>query len=409
MSFPRRRESKLNILYNNVINSLDPRLHGDDRTTRMKKIIIIIAGILLAIGVFYFLKTNLFENKEASKLAVKPKQEKTAYNFLLLGYGGGAHEGTYLTDTIMAVNVDTKTKKITLFSIPRDLWVPLPTKSGADFHTKINALYQLELFPKDYPDLKQIKAKTIISKITGLPIDGYVSVNFEGFTKAINILGGIDVEVKKSFTDPEYPIDGKEKELCDKDTEELFKKAEPFITPGFNPDERNQQFKDNPKLEDFVKNATDSPELAFPCRYEKLEFKKGPNHMDGTTALKFARSRHSPDDGDDFNRAIRQQLVIESIKDKVISLGFIPKIIPLMNEFKKDVKTDIGLDIIKKLIGQTDKIKEYGITTFVLTDENVLKNAVSDDKQYILIPREGIDNWKGIQKIINASSSAALK
>ena len=51
--------------------------------------------------------------------------------------------------------------------------------------------------------------------------------------------------------------------------------------------------------------------------------------------LKFARSRHSPDDGDDFNRAIRQQLVIESIKDKVISLGFIPKIIPLMNEFKK--------------------------------------------------------------------------
>ena len=47
--------------------------------------------------------------------------------------------------------------------------------------------------------------------------------------------------------------------------------------------------------------------------------------MDGTTALKFARSRHSPDDGDDFNRAIRQQLVIESIKDKVISLGFIPQ------------------------------------------------------------------------------------
>ena len=79
-------------------------------------------------------------------------------------------------------------------------------------------------------------------------------------------------------------------------------------------------------------------------------------------------------------------------------MALFPKIIPLMNEFKKDVKTDIGLDIIKKLIGQTDKIKEYGITTFVLTDENVLKNAVSDDKQYILIPREGIDNWKGIQK-----------
>ena len=374
----------------------------------MKKIIIIIVAIFLAFGTFYFLRTSQFSKKTNNTPSSKPKLEQTVYNFLLLGYGGGVHEGTYLTDTIMVAHVDTKIKKVTLFSIPRDLWVKLPTKSGADFHTKINSLYQLELFPKDYPDLKQMQVKTIISKITGLPIDGYVSVNFEGFTKAIDILGGIDIDVKRSFTDPEYPITGKEKELCDKDTEELFKKAEPFITPGFNPDERNMQFKDNPKLEEFVKNATDSPELAFPCRYEKLEFDKGLVHLDGATALKFARSRHAPEDGGDFNRAIRQQQVIEGIKDKVISFGFIPKIIPLMDEFKKDVKTDINSDIIKKLIGQADKTKEYQVSTFVLTDQNVLKNAVSDDKQYILIPREGIDNWFGIQKII-ASSAAILK
>ena len=375
----------------------------------MKKLIIIILGILLAFGAFYFLKTSRFYNTTNTAPLTKLKQEKTAYNFLLLGYGGGVHEGAYLTDTVMVVRIDTKIKQLTLFSIPRDLWVRLPTKSGVDFHTKINAVYQLELFPKDYPDLKQVMTKMIISQITGLPIDGYVSVNFEGFTKAVDILGGIDVEVKRSFTDPEYPIEGKEKELCDKDTEELFKKAEPFITPGFNPDERDQQFKDNPKLEEFVKNATDSPELAFPCRYEKLEFKTGLSHMDGVTALKFVRSRHSPDDGGDFNRVLRQQQVIEAIKDKVINLGFIPKIIPLMDEFRKDVKTDIGLDIIKKFIGQADKSGEYKITSFVLTDQNVLKNAISDDKQYILIPREGIDNWSGIQKIINTSSSAALK
>lgn len=374
----------------------------------MKKISIIIVGIFLAFGVFYFLK-DLNLNKKTGSPVVKPKVEKTIYNFLLLGYGGGVHEGTYLTDTIMVAHLDIKTKKATLFSIPRDLWVRLPTKSGADFHTKVNAVYQHELFPKDYPDLKKISTKNVISQITGLPLDGFVSVNFEGFTKAIDILGGIDVEVQKSFTDPEYPITGKEKELCDKDTEELFKKAEPFITPGFNPDERNQQFKDNPKLEEFVKNASSSPELAFPCRYEKLEFKAGINHMDGINALKFARSRHSPDDGGDFNRALRQQLVIEGVKNKVINLGFFSKIIPLMNEFKKDVKTDIGLDIIKKFVSQADRSKEYKITTFVLTDENVLKNAVSDDKQFILIPREGIDNWKNIQKVITASTSAILK
>jgi LCP family protein required for cell wall assembly len=375
----------------------------------MKKFFIIIVGILLAFGAFYYSKNLQLFNKTQTKNQITPKPEKTVFNFLLLGYGGGIHEGTYLTDTIMVLNIDTKAKKTTIFSIPRDLWVGLPTKSGADFHTKINALYQLELFPKDYPDLKKLSTKAIISKVTGLPIDGYVSVNFAGFTKAIDILGGIDVEIKRSFTDPEYPIEGKEKELCDKDTEDLFKKAEPFITPGFNPEERDRQFKDNPKLEEFVKNATDSPELAFPCRYEKLEFKKGPTHLDGATALKFARSRHAPEDGGDFNRAIRQQQVIEAVKDKVINIGFVSKIIPLMDEFKKDVKTDIGMDIIKKFIGQADKSKGYKITSFVLTDQNVFKNAVSDDGQYILIPNEGMDNWTGIQKIITSSSSAELK
>ena len=386
----------------------------------MKKILIIIVAIIFAFGVFYYLKNFQFNNGAQTKSLIKPKQEKTVYNFLLLGYGGGNHDGTYLTDTIMIANIDIKVKKVTLFSIPRDLWVRLPTKSGADFHTKINAVYQLELFPKDFPDLKQTSAKITISQITGLPIDGYVSVNFQGFIKAVDILGGIDVEVRRSFTDPEYPIEGKEKELCDKDTEELFKKAEPFITPGFNPEERDRQFKDNPKLEEFVKNASSSPELAFPCRYEKLEFKQGLTHMDGSTALKFSRSRHSPEDGGDFNRALRQQQVIEAVKNKVISLGFIPKIIPLMDEFKRDVKTDIGMDIIKKFIGQADKSREFKITSFVLTDKNVFKNATSDDGQFILIPNEGMDNWKGIQIIIKnmieaitpaptATSSAVLK
>jgi LCP family protein required for cell wall assembly len=371
----------------------------------MKKITIIIVSIFLAFLVFYFLKNNHLFNKKNSPILTKPKPEKTIYSFLLLGYGGGVHDGTYLTDTMMVVRLDTKTKNITLFSIPRDLWVKLPTKSGADFHTKINAVYQLELFPDDFPDLKKISTKTVLSQITGLSIDGYVSINFAGFTKAIDILGGIDVDVKKPFTDTQYPIDGKEKDLCDKETEDLFKKAEPFTAPGFNPEQRDQLFKDEPKFEEFMKNATISPELAFPCRYEKLDFKSGINHMDGKTALKFARSRHSLDDGGDFNRALRQQQLIEAIKNKIINIGFIPKIIPLMDEFKKDVKTDIDLDVIKKFIGEADNLKEYKITTFVLTDQNVLENAVSDDKQYILIPRDGIDNWSGIKQMVSSASA----
>jgi len=386
----------------------------------MKKIAIIIIAIILSLGLFNFLKNPNFFNKSSGKSLIKLVPEKTSYNFLLLGYGGGNHDGTYLTDTIMIAHVNIKSKKVNLISIPRDLWVKLPTKSGEDFHTKINAVYQLELFPKDFPDLKPVSTKKILSEVSGLPIDGYLSVNFAGFTKSVDILGGIDVEVLKSFTDSEYPIDGKEKELCGQDTEALFKKAEPFITPGYNPEDRIRQFKDDSKLEEFVKNATESPELAFPCRYEKLEFQKGITHIDGKTALKYARSRHSQTEGGDFNRANRQQQVILAIKNKVLSLGFLTKIIPLMQEYKNDVKTDISLDIVQKLISQADKTSDFKIITFVINDENVLKDAISDDKQFILIPEEGIDNWLGIHKAIlntingatltpSASSSANLK
>lgn len=386
----------------------------------MKKLIIILFAIILAGGVFFTLKQLISKNNNND--IQKPAPAQTSFNFLLLGYGGGTHEGTYLTDTMMLAHVDTKTKKATLFSIPRDLWVRLPTKSGADFHIKINAVYQLELgdlgdVSKVYPDLDQSHfgkaddanfVKYILTQITNLPIDGYVGVDFSGFTKAVDILGGIDVNIEKSFTDTQYPIDGKEKDLCDKNTEELFKKAEPYITPPFDPAERLKKFKEDPKIEEFVKNATDSPELAYPCRYEKLEFKKGVAHMDGTTALKYARSRHSEINGGDFNRARRQQQIIEAVKSKVLSLGIVTKIPELINEFKQDVKTDISSDLITKFISLANTVNQYKITTYVLSDENVLQDAVSDDRQFILIPKEGLDKWNGIQKEI-ASLSGKLK
>ena len=354
---------------------------------------------------------NKNAKKKTSTATVKRVQNKTAYNFVLLGYGGGAHEGTYLTDTMMLVHININTKQVVLFSIPRDTWVKLPTKSGSSFHIKINAVYQLGLFPKTYPDVKingENPIKNAVFQISGLPIDGYVAVNFEGFIKAIDILGGVDVTVAKSFTDSEYPIDGKEKDLCDKDTEDLFNKAQVFLTPGFNPEQRDQQFKDEPKLEEFIKNATDSPELAFPCRYEKLEFQKGIIHMDGTTALKYARSRHSSTDGGDFNRARRQQEIIEDVKNKVLSIGVITKIIPLINEVKKNVETDIDSQTITKLLSQINKIKEYTIKTFLISTDNLLMEDISNDGQYILIPKKGIDNWSETKQLI-ASQSAIIK
>lgn len=350
----------------------------------MKKGLLIFAGIIAGIVLFFLVKLNQFYRD-----IYTPKQnnghiqlEKTSYNFLFLGYGGEGHDGPYLTDTIMVVSVDLKNNKVTQISIPRDTWLKLETASGEDFHTKVNTLYEIYLFPKDFPDVKNPKKVIFegIKQITGLTIDNYVSVDFAGFTSMVDILGGVDIEVQNAFDDPEYPLEGHEKDLCGKQESDL------------------------PELE---KIATQSPKLAFPCRYEDLHFDAGIQHMDGTLALKFVRSRRSPQDGGDFARARRQQLFLEAVKAKVLSIGIVTKIIPLLDELKIHVKTDIPFELSRKFATEITDAGKYKISHIVLSDRDYLDNSMSSSGQFVLIPKEGIDNWSNIHKIIKNALSVA--
>jgi polyisoprenyl-teichoic acid--peptidoglycan teichoic acid transferase len=311
----------------------------------------------------------------------KIEPPKTSYNIVLLGYGGGQHEGTYLTDTIIVAHIDLEKKKAVLVSIPRDAWIQLPTQSKEIFHTKINTAYQLALNPEDYPDLdtsyiEENPAGFVnygIKQITGLTVDAYVAIDFQGFVKVIDELGGIDVVVDKSFEDPEYPVEGKENDTCGKQDKEL---------------------------EEALKIATQDARLAFPCRYENLKFASGPAHLSGEQALKFARSRHSLQDGGDFARANRQQKVIEAVKQKVLSIGFIPKILPLMEQLQNHIRTDIDPQLISKFLSLATKSNEFSITRVILSNDNYLTDAFSDQGQYILISKDGEDKWNSIHKAI---------
>ena len=93
----------------------------------MKKLFIILAGIIAAGVIFYALKINNFYQKIytpiSNKLSTKPKPEKTRFSLLLLGYAGSNHAGTYLTDTLIIMHFDTKKKRALMLSLPRDLWV----------------------------------------------------------------------------------------------------------------------------------------------------------------------------------------------------------------------------------------------------------------------------------------------
>ena len=72
-------------------------------------------------------------------------------SFLLMGYGGGGHEGGKLTDTMMVVYVQPKLQQIDLISIPRDLWVSFPVNGETESYWKINAAYALGSDDRNYP------------------------------------------------------------------------------------------------------------------------------------------------------------------------------------------------------------------------------------------------------------------
>lgn len=373
--------------------------------------------LLFLIFKFYSFYQNVKIDTPKSGQAVAPKEEKTTYTILLTGYGGEGHDGSYLTDTLMLASIDMKKKNVVLFSIPRDLWITFPTDDPEDvYYSKINSVYQAGLFPDTYPFLPEkyigeenapALIKEVVKDVTGLEVDYFVGVDFDGFRKAIDTLGGIEVNVQRAFTDYLYPIDGKEDDQCGYTpkptmTEDQAREYREKIE-RMSPEEK-EAFENRPITEyteeEFQYVATAEPELAFSCRYETLVFEAGPQTMDGETALKFARSRKSLQDGGDFNRAARQQLVVEALKSQVLSIGFIPKILPTFETLSEHVSTDMPLSQMQTFLKEAPKADEYKISTFVLSTDNLLTVDTSSDGQSIVIPLAGQDDYSEIKATV---------
>lgn len=347
--------------------------------------------ISVAISYLFFLYKNVYVAPIAQ--ALNPKSTPTPTpdplaprNVLLLGYGGAGHEGGTLTDTMIVAHIIPKSKLVYLISIPRDIWVPIPMKNDTK-NFKVNHAFSIGIDDKRYPDkLPQYTgisgagqlSKEMVKLITGLEIHNFISVNFDGFKNIVNTLGTIKVNVPYYFKDEYYPIKGKEDDTCGL-TEEQFKAIHATLSGQL----LEQEFK---------------------CRFETVEFDKGIAEMDGETALKFVRSRHSTINGSDFGRSLRQQAFIIAIKNKLLSFGSITKIIPALNNLSKNTQTDIDLKTALNLV--TDNFQEasdFEIKTVSLNTDNVLTETISWDKQYILIPKKGEGQWEDIHKFIQES------
>jgi len=216
-------------------------------------------------------------------------------NLLVLGIAGGSHAGADLTDTILVLSLDSLKKKLTMISLPRDIW-------SDTLKDKINSAYH-------YGEAKQplggiLLSRVIVEDMIGLPIHYVLLVDFSGFKEVIDLVGGVAVDVPQGFTDPQFPIAGKEGDECDGDPE-------------------------------------------YKCRYEVLEFKAGKQLMDGERALKYVRSRHAEgEEGSDFARSRRQQEVLLALKDRLVSFGqwaSLARIRGLISALDQMTETDIRL------------------------------------------------------------------
>ncbi len=219
--------------------------------------------------------------------------EEDRINILLLGIGGKGHDGGNLTDTIIIASYKPSTNQATMMSIPRDLLVPIP---GYGWR-KINNLYSIAEY--NDPGTGGDYAKQIISQIFGLQIPYYTRIDFNGFEEVVDLVGGIDVAVPNTLSDYQYPVSGKE---------------------------------------DYPDNQ----------RYEHLLIEEGEHHFDGNTALKYVRSRHAAgEEGSDFARAARQQLVIDAFMSKILSFSTLlqpGKIKKIVNNVEENVDTNLSID-----------------------------------------------------------------
>lgn len=248
--------------------------------------------------------------------------KKERINLLLLGVDtdpARLEEGdTPLSDTILLVTIDPVTREVGMMSIPRDLIVTIPGVG----RSKINAAYsigsQSELTG---PGL----ARATIEYNFGVPIHYFATVDFIGFQKIINTLGGVTIDVPAPLKDDEYPGE------------------------GFN--------------------------------YTRIYFHTGLQHMDGKTALRYVRTRH---DDNDFARGQRQQQLLLTLRRQAISLNLIPKAPQLLEELGDTVRTDIPPMDLLKLAKLGTEIRSSDIRSYSIlpaTTEHYVPNVA-----YELIP-----------------------
>lgn len=244
-------------------------------------------------------------------------------NILMVGVGGGNHDGPDLTDTIQLVSINQSDKSVAMLSIPRDLYVMVPKHGG----TKINGVYDIGLKmqkpvgyqPGEVKSQEDVNAamgllSSTVEDITGMEIQYYVQINFQGFKETVDLVGGVEVDVPERFVDRNYP------------------------------------------------NETETGVTTFFLR-------EGLQTMDGDTALKYARSRYSTSD---YDRAHRQQVLMKALLKKVTTKEILTNPSQLRRMFltvSNNITTDLEWREIVTLASLASTISTDSIANQTIHDD----------------------------------------
>ncbi len=239
----------------------------------------------------------------------------------------GETDTAYRTDSMMLLTLDPVGRTAGMLSIPRDLYVEIPGFPDRDKITTANFKGDAYKLPGGGPQL----AVDTIELNLGIRVDFYVRINFTAFETLINQIGGIDINSPYEIYDPEYP------DCC--------YGYDPFYLPA------------------------------------------GPQHLDGATALKFARTRHTT--GDDFGRAERQQIVVMAVRDKLTSADNLPTLIAnapqLLATLQGSYTTNMSPEQMLSLALLAKDIPRENITSAVIDQQYIADFYITADNQQVLI------------------------
>jgi LCP family protein required for cell wall assembly len=271
------------------------------------------------------------------------KADNGSENILVLGsdtraggnkkLGGGTDDGSARSDTAMIVHVYKGHKKASVVSIPRDTLIDRPecTDTKGDEHPAANGV----MFNSAYSTGGAACAVKTVESITDLRMDHYLEVDFAGFQRLIDDLGGVEVTTTKSIDDPD----------------------------------------------------------------SHLKLKAGTHRLDGEQALGLVRTRHGVGDGSDLGRIQLQQAFIKALVNQVKDVGVFTnpkKLLDLAETATKTVTTDSDLGSVNKLASFAGGLK--GITPSNMHMVTMPVAYDPADPNRVLLQKKKADQiWKALE------------